>query len=129
MLFKKPKHYVGLDCHSDKVHVLPPTFQGVRALVNQVGEAAAVAAFPQREDEENSVEKSIVEQFIDELKYADKVERQTLVRDFQSYLDSLKASKPSAAGGEPGAEKEGAAAKAKATPAEASGEPAAPGAE
>ena len=89
----KPKglrSYTGLDC-SGKTKVLPPTFKGIKALVAQVGELNAKAMFPQSDPRESQDEESrdIVRDFLQEYQMADKVERQTLINDFNSYIDDL----------------------------------------
>lgn len=85
------RKYTGLDC-SGKSQVLPPTFEGIRALVNKVGETAAYAAFPNPQEPENStIEEDIVLDFVDDLNHAsDKVERLTLLEEFSSYLDQVR---------------------------------------
>lgn len=85
--------YKGLDC-SGKSQVLPPTFEGIRSLVNKVGEDAAYAAFPNSfEPETTTIEEDIVLDFVDDLNHAsDKVERLTLLEEFSGYLDQVKAS-------------------------------------
>lgn len=89
----KPKglrSYKGLDC-SGKTKVLPPTFKGIKALVAQVGEMNAKAMFPQ-DDPRVSLDdepKDIVRDFLQEYQMADKVERQTLINEFNSYIDDL----------------------------------------
>lgn len=89
----KPKglrSYTGLDC-SGKTKVLPPTFKGIKALVKQVGEMNAKAMFPQDDPHVSPDEepRDIVRDFLQELQLADKVERQTLINEFNSYIDSI----------------------------------------
>lgn len=97
-VFLKPKglrSYKGLDC-SGKTKVLPPTFKGIKALVKQVGEFNAKAMFPQ-DDPHASLDdepKDIVRDFLAEYQMADKVERQTLINEFNSYIDSIESNLP-----------------------------------
>lgn len=89
----KPKglrSYTGLDC-SGKTKVLPPTFKGIKALVAQVGELNAKAMFPQDDPRVSPDDepKDIVRDFLAEYQMADKVERQTLINEFNSYIDSI----------------------------------------
>lgn len=89
----KPKglrSYTGLDC-SGKTRVLPPTFKGIKALVAQVGEFNAKAMFPQEDPRESPDDepRDIVRDFLQEYQMADKVERQTLINEFNSYIDSI----------------------------------------
>lgn len=87
------RNYKGLDC-SGKSMVLPPTFEGIRALVDKVGETAAIAAFPNgQEPEKTTIEEDIVLDFVDDLNHAsDKVERLTLLEEFSGYLDQVRES-------------------------------------
>lgn len=107
MFYKVKKHYSGLD-HSGPCMVLPPTFGGVRQLVDRVGEVAAKAQFitpPDPDDASND----LVRDFLQELTYADKVERQTLINDFNSMIKDLskqskKPQTPAASAGAPASE-------------------------
>ena len=85
------RSYSGLDC-SGPNRVLPPTFEGVRKLVDRVGEQAAALTFsnPPVTDEPN-FEEGIFLDFLDDFNNAsDKVERLTLLREFNQYLDGVK---------------------------------------
>lgn len=84
------RSYAGIDC-SGKTKVLPPTFKGIKALVAQVGEFNAKAMFPQVDPRESQDEepRDIVRDFLAEFQMADKVERQTLINEFNSYIDSI----------------------------------------
>lgn len=89
----KPKGlriYNGLDC-SGETKVLPPTFKGIKDLVNRVGEFNAKAMFPQEDSRvsPDDEQKDIVRDFLQEYQLADKVERQTLINEFNSYIDSI----------------------------------------
>lgn len=125
MIYKVPKHYAGLD-HSGPCKVLPPTFGGIRQLVDRVGEEAAKASFITPPDPDNA-STDLVRDFLQELTYSDKVERQTLIRDFSSFVKDLqeKGSKPALAAAAAGAASAAGAAgaavvpKAAATPAAA----------
>lgn len=107
MIKRKPTHYVGLD-HSGPHKVLPPTFLGVRNLVNQVGQSMAEKMYSQPDDVEEDASHDLVREFLNELTYADKVERQTLIQDFSSMVSDLQNQKPlsSAPGAEDGASAE-----------------------
>lgn len=93
MIKRKPTHYTGLD-HSGPCKVLPPTFLGVRNLVNQVGQSMAEKMYSQPDDVEDDESKDLVREFLSELTYADKVERQTLIQDFSSMVADLQNQKP-----------------------------------
>lgn len=90
MFYKVKKHTVGLD-HSGPCKVLPPTFGGVKQLVERLGEDAAKAQFVTPPDVDDA-STDIVRDFLQELTYSDKVERQTLINDFNSYIKDLKVS-------------------------------------
>lgn len=90
MFTRNPKHYKGLD-HSGECKVLPPTFNGVRNLVERVGQDMAEQMYSQKDDIEEDASRDIVRDFLSELRYADKVERQTLINDFRDYVSDLKA--------------------------------------
>lgn len=97
-VFLKPKglrSYKGLDC-SCKTKVLPPTFKGIKALVKQVGEFNAKAMFPQDNSDVSRDDESrdIVRDFLQEYQMADKVERQTLINEFNLYIDSIESNLP-----------------------------------
>lgn len=89
MLRKKPIHFEGLDC-SGPSKVLPPTFEGIKSLVKRVGESQAMALYSVESHDETPSE-GIVRDFLAEYKTADKVERQTLVRDFEDFVADLEA--------------------------------------
>lgn len=93
MIKRKPIHFTGLD-HSGPCKVLPPTFQGVKSLVNQVGENMAKAMYSKPDDVEDDASKDLVRDFLEELTYADKVERQTLVQEFSDFVCELQNQKP-----------------------------------
>ena len=88
MIKRKPIHYKGLD-HSGPCKVLPPTFLGVRNLVNQVGQSIAEKMYSQPDDVEEDASHDLVREFLNELTYADKVERQTLIQEFSSFVSDL----------------------------------------
>lgn len=90
MFTRKPKHFTGLD-HSGECKVLPPTFLGVRNLVERVGQDMAEQMYSQKDDIEEDASRDIVRDFLSELRYADKVERQTLINDFRDYVSDLQA--------------------------------------
>lgn len=90
MFTRKPKHFIGLD-HSGECKVLPPTFLGVRNLVERVGQDMAEQMYSQKDDIEEDASRDIVRDFLSELRYADKVERQTLINDFRDYVSGLQA--------------------------------------
>lgn len=90
MFYKVKKHTVGLD-HSGPCKVLPPTFGGVKQLVERLGEDAAKAQFITPPDFDDA-STDLVRDFLQELTYSDKVERQTLINDFNSYIKDLKSS-------------------------------------
>lgn len=92
MNLRKHLSYKGLDC-SGEYKVLPPTFQGIRSLVQRAGgnEDAVAAAFPPL-DFVDDKEHSLVGEFVTELQNCDKVERIELVRQFDSYVKELRES-------------------------------------
>lgn len=94
MFTRNPKHFKGLD-HSGECKVLPPTFQGVRNLVERVGVDMAHQMYSQKDDIEEDASRDIVRDFLSELRYADKVERQTLINEFRDFVSDLKAASPS----------------------------------
>lgn len=102
MFRKKPIHYVGLDC-SGPSKVLPPTFEGIQSLVKRVGESQAMALYSADSHDETPSE-GIVRDFLAEYKTADKVERQTLVREFEDFVADLEAKSKEPAGEEPAPE-------------------------
>lgn len=85
--------YKGLDC-SGPNKVLPPTFEGIRALVDKVGEPAAFVAFSSSPvDEDVPIEKQVFEDFLADYNLAsDKVERLTLLDEFRHYLSDVEES-------------------------------------
>lgn len=93
MIKRKPVHYKGLD-HSGPCKVLPPTFMGVRNLVNQVGESMAQKMYAHDDDLEEDASHDLVRDFLQDLTYADKVERQTLIQEFSSFVSDLQNQKP-----------------------------------
>lgn len=93
MIYGKTKpHYTGLDC-SGPCKVLPPTFEGVKALVARVGEdmARAQCALGMDSDDEDTPSQGLVRDFLYDFQQADKVERQTLVNEFEDYVKALEA--------------------------------------
>ena len=102
MLRKKPIHFEGLDC-SGPSKVLPPTFEGIKSLVNRVGESQAMALYSVDSHDETPSE-GLVRDFLAEYKTADKVERQTLVREFENFVAELEAKSKEPAGEEPAPE-------------------------
>lgn len=131
MFYKVKKHTVGLD-HSGPCKVLPPTFGGVRQLVERVGEEVAKAQFVTPPDVDDA-STDLVRDFLQDLTYSDKVERQTLINDFNSYIKDLQnsigkssprsAKAPQAAAGAPDSGANPAAATSGAPTASEDGEP------
>lgn len=101
MNLRKHLSYKGLDC-SGEYKVLPPTFQGIRSLVERAGgnEDAVAAAFPPL-DFVDDKEHSLVGEFVTELQNCDKVERIELVRQFDSYVKDLRESSKKPSGKDP----------------------------
>lgn len=79
--------YKGLDC-SGPNHVMPPTFEGVKNLVERVGLAGAIAASVGEEEPETQ-ETDMFDEFMTELRYCDKVDRIQITREFKEYVGSL----------------------------------------
>ena len=109
MIYGKTKpHYTGLDC-SGPCKVLPPTFEGVKALVARVGEdmARAQCALGMDSDDDDTPSQGLVRDFLYDFQQADKVERQTLVREFEEYVGQLEKSVNTPPAGKGKGEKEG----------------------
>ena len=82
-------HFDGIDVHG-KNKVLPPTFEGIKNLVKRVGEDFAKAQFAtEPESPEANLPKDTLREFLNELQFADNVERQTLIREFSEYVNDL----------------------------------------
>lgn len=81
------RFYKGLDC-SGPNHVMPPTFEGVKNLVARVGYEGAIAASIGDEEPE-SQEADMFDEFMTELRYCDKVDRIQITREFKEYVGSL----------------------------------------
>lgn len=79
--------YKGLDC-SGPNHVMPPTFEGVKNLVARVGYEGAIAA-SLGDEEPDSQEADMFDEFMTELRYCDKVDRIQITREFKEYVGSL----------------------------------------
>lgn len=92
MNYRKKLSYKGIDC-SGECKVLPPTFQGIKALVERAGgnEDVVSDTFPPL-DFVDDQEHSLVGEFVNELQGCDKIERVELVRQFDSYVKELGAS-------------------------------------
>lgn len=92
MNLRKRLSYKGIDC-TGECKVLPPTFQGIKALVKRAGgnEDVVAATFPPL-DFVDDQEHSLVSEFVTELQTCDKIERVELVRQFDSYVKELRAS-------------------------------------
>lgn len=84
---KKKPSYKGLDCSGEYV-VMPPTFCGISELIRRAGsETAAAALYP---DSNKDFEgEDVVRDFLQELEFTDKVERQGLIEEFADYVKSL----------------------------------------
>lgn len=91
MIRRSKVHFKGLD-FSGPCKVLPPTFGGIRQLVERVGEEAARLQFAVSAPDVDDAPHDLVREFLVELRTADKVERQTLINEFGDYIDSLKES-------------------------------------
>lgn len=91
MIRRKKIHFKGLD-FSGPCKVLPPTFGGIRQLVERVGEDVARMQFAVSAPDVDDAPHDLVREFLVELRTADKVERQTLINEFGDYIDSLRAS-------------------------------------
>lgn len=91
MIRRSKVHFKGLD-FSGPCKVLPPTFGGIRQLVERVGEDVARMQFAVSAPDVDDAPHDLVREFLVELRTADKVERQTLINDFGDYIDSLKES-------------------------------------
>lgn len=87
---KKRPDYKGLDCSGPNM-VLPPTFCGIPELVKRAGSVEAAALqLPQVSNEEVEGE-SIVREFLNELEYTDKAERNQLIQEFSDFVEGLQA--------------------------------------
>lgn len=89
MIRRKPKSFKGLDTSGPNM-VLAPTFGGVRDLVNRYGQATAesMVSHPDLDGEDSS--KDLVRSFLDDLTYADKIQRQEMIRDFSQLVRDLR---------------------------------------
>lgn len=103
MFTRKPKHFTGLD-HSGPTLVLPPTFGGVKQLVERVGESAAKLAYSVPDQvEDDDASHDLVRDFLSEIRFMDAVERQTAIREFSDFVSELQNSQlsnPAAAAGD-----------------------------
>lgn len=82
-------HFVGIDAKGPN-KVLPPTFEGIKNLVQRVGEDFAKSQFASEpESPEANLPKDTLRDFLNELQFADNVERQTLIREFSDYVNDL----------------------------------------
>lgn len=90
MNYRKKLSYKGIKC-SGETKVLPPTFQGIKALVNRAGgnEDVVSATFPPLKFVDDQ-EHSLVAEFVTELQNCDKIERVDLVRQFDQYVKDLR---------------------------------------
>ena len=84
---KKRPFYKGLDCSGPSV-VLPPTFLGLNELVRRAGSVDAAAALYPDSNKEFEGEDTVRE-FLQELEFCDKAERQELIREFADYVSGL----------------------------------------
>lgn len=89
MIKRKPKSFKGLDTSGPNM-VLAPTFGGVRELVDRYGQSTAesMVSHPDLDGEDSS--KDLVRSFLDDLTYADKVQRQEMIRDFSHLVRDLR---------------------------------------
>lgn len=84
---KKRPTYKGLDCSGPSV-VLPPTFMGLQDLVKRAGGVeAAGALYP--DNNKDFEGEDTVREFLQELEFSDKAERQELIREFADYVSGL----------------------------------------
>lgn len=82
-------HFDGIDAKGPN-KVLPPTFEGIKNLVKRVGEDFAKAQFAtEPESPEANLPKDTLRDFLNELQFADNVERQTMIREFSEYVAGL----------------------------------------
>lgn len=89
MFTRKPKHFTGLD-HGGPTKVLPPTFGGVKQLVERVGESAAKLAYSVPDQvEDDDASHDLVRDFLSEIRFMDAVERQTAIREFSDFVSEL----------------------------------------
>lgn len=90
MIFKKKalKHYAGIDC-SGVNHVLPPSFEGLSSLMEKVHNSlfAASQAFPDQQPEDLPGDEVL--DFVEELSSCDKIDKISLINDFQEYIQDL----------------------------------------
>lgn len=90
MIFKKKslRHYDGLDC-SGPNHVLPPSFEGLSSLMEKVHNSlfAVSQAFPDNQPEDLPADEVL--DFVEELSCCDKIDKISLINDFQEYINDL----------------------------------------
>lgn len=85
---KKAPKYAGLDCSGPNM-VLPPTFCGISELVRRAGSVDAAAVQYQQPSDREEESEGLVRDFLSELAYCDKAERQQLIEDFNAYVEDL----------------------------------------
>ena len=90
MFTRKPKSVPGLD-FSGPCKVLPPTFAGVKKLVERVGFDVAAASCAVS-DPDFDAPHDLVREFLSDITLMDAVERQTAIRDFSEYVSDLEKS-------------------------------------
>lgn len=90
MIFKKKalRHYAGIDC-SGPNHVLPPSFEGLSSLMEKVHNSlfAVSQAFPDNQPEDLPGDEVL--DFVEELSSCDKIDKISLINDFQEYISDL----------------------------------------
>ena len=90
MLFTKKslKSYKGIDA-SGPNHVLPPSFEGLSAFMEKVHNNlfAASQAFPDNQPEDLPGDEVL--DFVEELSSCDKIDKVSLINDFQDYITEL----------------------------------------
>lgn len=90
MIFKKKalRHYAGIDC-SGPNHVLAPSFEGLGALMEKVHNSlfAASQAFPDNQPEDLPGDEVL--DFVEELSGCDKIDKISLINDFQEFVSDL----------------------------------------
>ena len=91
MITRKPKSLPGLDC-SGPYKVLPPTFAGIKKLVDRVGFDAAAASCAVSYPDTDDASHDMVREFLADLTMMDAVERQTAISEFSAYVEDLKLS-------------------------------------
>lgn len=89
MIKRNPKSFKGLDTSGPNM-VLAPTFNGVRDLVNRYGQATAESMVSHPDLDGEEAPQDLVRSFLDDLTYADKVQRQELIRDFSHFVRDLR---------------------------------------